>query len=77
LLNHDHNLIKTILALVEWLVDYAGANLELVTDFKYPGHSQFRMHAPPSRTGAALIADLKNSVFFQRIRLEFLFLLER
>ena len=47
--------------LVEWLVDEVGIDLVFVDDFKYPGHSQFRMHAPPSRTGAALIKDLRRA----------------
>jgi fumarate reductase flavoprotein subunit len=48
--------------LVEWLVDDVGVALTFVHDFKYPGHTEFRMHAPPSRTGAALWADLRRGV---------------
>ncbi|MDR7434477.1 MAG: FAD-dependent oxidoreductase [Armatimonadota bacterium] len=48
--------------LVEWLVDRWGIQLEFVRDFKYPGHSQFRMHAPPSRTGRELIIQLWEAV---------------
>ena len=48
--------------LVEWLVDQVGVGLDFVGDFRYPGHSEHRMHAPPSRTGAALIADLRRAV---------------
>lgn len=48
--------------LVEWLVDRWGIRLEFVRDFKYPGHSQFRMHAPPSRTGRELISQLREAV---------------
>ena len=44
--------------LVEWLVDVIGINLRLVTEFAYPGHTQFRMHAPPTWTGQALVDDL-------------------
>ena len=44
--------------MVEWLVDDVGVELEFIDDFKYPGHSEFRMHAPPSRTGSALVSDL-------------------
>lgn len=36
--------------------------LTFVQDFKYPGHTEFRMHAPPSRTGAALWGDLRRAV---------------
>jgi fumarate reductase flavoprotein subunit len=48
--------------LVEWLVDEIGVRLVLVDDFKYPGHRACRMHAPPSRTGAALVEDLRRAV---------------
>ena len=48
--------------LIEWLVDDVGIDLVFIDDFKYPGHTEFRMHAPPSRTGAALIADLRRAV---------------
>lgn len=47
--------------LIGWLVDDIGINLVFIDDFKYPGHTQFRMHAPPSRTGAALIEDLRRA----------------
>ncbi|MEM6529813.1 MAG: FAD-binding protein, partial [Chloroflexota bacterium] len=43
---------------VEWLVDECGVTLEFVDDFTYPGHSTYRMHAPPTRTGADLHTDL-------------------
>lgn len=48
--------------MVEWLVDDVGVNLVFVDDFKYPGHSQYRMMAPPSRTGADLVKDLRRAV---------------
>ena len=48
--------------LVEWMVDPIGVDLRLVTDFKYPGHTQFRMHAPPTRTGQAIMLDLQAAV---------------
>lgn len=47
--------------LVEWLVDEVGVDLVFIDDFKYPGHTQFRMHAPPNRTGGALMADLRRA----------------
>ncbi len=47
--------------LVEWLVDDVGVNLVFIDDFKYPGHTQFRMHAPPNRTGGALVADMRRA----------------
>jgi succinate dehydrogenase/fumarate reductase flavoprotein subunit len=49
-------------ALVEWLIDRHGVRLELVTDFMYPGHRRYRMHAPRERTGRALFAMLRDAV---------------
>lgn len=48
-------------ALVEWLADYIGVNLGLVTDFKYTGFTQYRIHAPPTRTGVELLGQLKDA----------------
>ena len=56
------HLCRVATELVEWLVDAVGVALTFVHDFKYPGHTEFRMHAPPSRTGAALWADLRRAV---------------
>jgi fumarate reductase flavoprotein subunit len=46
---------------VEWLIDRHDVPLQLVDSFLYPGHSVFRMHAPPSKTGAELIGALTNA----------------
>jgi fumarate reductase flavoprotein subunit len=53
------HLARTALLVVNWLIDDIGVALEFVADFKYPGHSQCRMHAPPNRTGQALVDDLR------------------
>ena len=42
---------------IDWLEE-KGVDLALVEGFLYPGHSHLRMHAPPSKTGAALIGNL-------------------
>lgn len=55
------HLVRTSKRMVEWLVEDVKINLKLVTDFKYPGHTRFRMHAPPSRTGAQLINELRSA----------------
>jgi succinate dehydrogenase/fumarate reductase flavoprotein subunit len=55
------HLARTAAALVDWLVERHQVRLELATDFLYPGHTQYRMHCPPERTGAALLADLKRA----------------
>jgi len=44
--------------LVTWLADYVGVPIELVTDFPYPGHSEYRCHTLPGRTGTALLENL-------------------
>jgi fumarate reductase flavoprotein subunit len=40
---------------VDWLDSLPEVDLPLVTGFLYPGHSVERMHAPPNRTGEALM----------------------
>jgi len=47
--------------LVDWLNDQIGIELELVTEFIYPGHSSYRIHANRSRKGTRLINDLVNA----------------
>jgi fumarate reductase flavoprotein subunit len=51
-------LAGTSAGLVEWLVDSHGIDLRLITDYKHVGHSVPRLHAPASRKGHALVADL-------------------
>jgi fumarate reductase flavoprotein subunit len=43
---------------VEWLSDSIGITLDLVTEFLYPGHSRYRIHANKARKGAHLVTDL-------------------
>ena len=47
---------------VDWLVDTVGLPLSLVTGFKYPGHSEWRMHGSPNRTGTELMAVLNEAI---------------
>lgn len=44
--------------LVHWLMDNAGITFELVTEFLYPGHTRYRIHANHSRKGSHLVNDL-------------------
>jgi len=46
---------------VDWLKYDRGIPLELVVGFRYPQHSALRMHAPPSKTGAALMDALRSA----------------
>jgi fumarate reductase flavoprotein subunit len=48
--------------LVHWLVDDWEITLNLVDDFKYPKHAEYRMHAPEGRNGANLVAELVDRV---------------
>jgi fumarate reductase flavoprotein subunit len=48
--------------LVAWMADTVGVPLELVTDFRYPGHSTDRCHAVPDRSGLALHSHLLDDV---------------
>jgi fumarate reductase flavoprotein subunit len=48
--------------LVEWLADDVGLNISLVTDFAYPGHSVFRCHTIPGRSGMVLLQGLLDAV---------------
>ncbi|WP_206811547.1 FAD-dependent oxidoreductase [Paradesulfitobacterium ferrireducens] len=48
--------------MVEWMVDKLGIELSLFTEFKWPGHSHHRMHAPKSRSGLELINQLRREV---------------
>ena len=43
---------------VDWLMETVGMPLSLLTGFKYPGHSEYRMHGSPNRTGQELMAVL-------------------
>ena len=47
---------------VEWLVDSIGVHLDIVTDFIYPGHSRYRIHAPPSRKGEEIVKELQRAI---------------
>lgn len=47
---------------VEWLVDTVEARLQLVTAYKHIGHTECRLHAPPSRRGMDLVDDLVAAV---------------
>jgi len=46
---------------VEWLADAYGFPFEIIDNFNYPGHSAFRMHGLPSRSGAELIDRLRTA----------------
>jgi fumarate reductase flavoprotein subunit len=46
---------------IEWLADHHGFPFSLVHDFNYPGHSAWRMHGLPSRSGGELIDRLRQA----------------
>jgi fumarate reductase flavoprotein subunit len=43
---------------VDWLAESKGVAFKLVEGFLYPGHTQYRMHGTPHRTGSELEAAL-------------------
>ncbi|WP_291295881.1 FAD-dependent oxidoreductase [Elioraea sp.] len=45
-----------------WLAERHGLPFDVITDFRYPGHSVHRMHGLPSRSGAELIDRLRAAV---------------
>ena len=47
---------------VEWLADRYKFPFEVIDNFNYPGHSAFRMHGLPTRSGAELIDRLRAAV---------------
>lgn len=47
---------------LEWLADAHGQDFVLETKFRYPGHSAFRMHSHPEKTGVALVGSLAAAV---------------
>lgn len=55
-------LCQSSAALIDWLSEVQGLPLAVVTDFRYPGHSQYHMHAMPNRTGRELVGALWKAV---------------
>ena len=53
-----HALTEVGARLVTWLADYVGLPMELATDIPYPGHTNFRCHTVPGRSGAKMLAGL-------------------
>lgn len=46
---------------LEWLADQHGLEVSVVENFRYPGHSAYRMHGLPSRSGEALVDRLREA----------------
>ena len=54
---------------LDWLMETVGLPLSLLKGFKYPGHSEFRMHGSPNRTGGELMAVLTEAIALEGIDL--------
>ena len=54
---------------LEWLGQRYDLPFDVIADFRYPGHSAYRMHALPRRTGAELIDRLRSAVEAEAITL--------
>ncbi len=52
---------ETIGPTLEWLADTHDLPFSLVEGFRYPGHSELRMHGLPSRSGEELIDRLRTA----------------
>lgn len=52
------NIVKETGRLVDWLKESEGIELDLVTNFLYPGHSRHRIHAPKTTKGTWLVHRL-------------------
>ncbi len=50
---------STVGPALEWLADVHGLPFSVIADFRYPGHSAYRMHGLPSRSGAELMDRLR------------------
>jgi fumarate reductase flavoprotein subunit len=48
--------------LVEWLVEDMKVKIDIITEYKHVGHTQFRLHAPKSRKGEDLVKDLTRAL---------------
>ena len=46
---------------LDWLHARHGLPFSLITDFRYPGHSAFRMHGLPGRSGVELVDALRSA----------------
>jgi fumarate reductase flavoprotein subunit len=46
---------------LDWLSESHGLAFDVIADFKYPGHSAFRMHGLARRTGSELIDALRTA----------------
>lgn len=57
-----HALTEVAPELVTWMADVVGIPWELVTDFRYPGHSRDRCHALSDRSGRSLHRLLHQAV---------------
>jgi fumarate reductase flavoprotein subunit len=44
---------------IEWLAGHYGFPFDVIDNFNYPGHSAYRMHGLPTRSGAELIDRLR------------------
>lgn len=57
-----HALTEVAPKLVDWLADTCDVPLELVTEFRYPGHSTDRCHAVADRSGRTLLRHLRTAL---------------
>ncbi|MDC0074703.1 FAD-binding protein [Alphaproteobacteria bacterium] len=68
---NDINIVKFIAEEsgknIDWLVNKIKIELSLVKGFYYPGHSKYRMHGSPNRTGTELMDSLNSAISREKI----------
>lgn len=53
--------VNAVAPALEWLADRHGLPFSIIDNFTYPGHSAYRMHGLPSRSGAELMDRLRQA----------------
>ncbi len=54
---------------LEWLADRHGLAFSVIDNFRYPGHSAYRMHGLPTRSGAELMDALREAALAAGVEL--------
>jgi fumarate reductase flavoprotein subunit len=54
--------VAAVTEAIDWLTDRHGLPLTVIANFTYPGHSAYRMHGLPERSGTALVGALAERV---------------
>jgi fumarate reductase flavoprotein subunit len=53
--------VTAVSTAIDWLAEQHDLQFSVISDFRYPGHTAFRMHGLPSRSGAELMDRLRSA----------------